>query len=185
MRLLKVASIALSLSVLLPGALGAHTDEYTTLEQKHLIHMSQRTVVAFKRADPNLARFFQNSAGYAVFPKVSKGGIGIGGAGGRGAMFNASGHPIGLTRLSQVTIGVQFGGQTFREIIFFENREAVDNFKYGGIKMSAEASAIVAAEGAAAHAAYRNGVAIFTLPIGGLMFEASIGGQSLRYKPLR
>jgi len=179
-----IACLALPLLSLLPGPAAAHTDEYTSLEQKHAIHISQRTIEEFRRADPNLAKFFKISAGYVVFPKVTKGGVGIGGAGGRGAVFRTDGHPIGLAKLSQVTLGVQLGGQTFREIIFFETREAMDNFKYGGIKMSAEASAIVAAEGSSTHAAYRNGVAIFTLPIGGLMFEASIGGQSLRFQPL-
>lgn len=179
-----VTCLAVTLFALMSEPAGAHTDEYTSLEQKHVIHMSQRATVAFKKADPALAKFFKNSAGYVVFPKVAKGGAGIGGAGGKGTFFRKDGHPVGLARLSQFTLGVQLGGQTFREIIFFENQAAIDSFKYGGLKMSADATAVLVAEGAGAHAAYRNGVAIFTLPIGGLMFEASIGGQSFRFEPL-
>lgn len=188
MKIAKTICLALPLALLVSEPVAAHTDKYTSLEQKHVIHMSQRAIVAFKKTDPQLARFFKDSAGYVVFPKVTKGAVGVGGAGGRGTLFqkkgNKNSHPEGLAHLSQVTIGVALGGQTFREIIFFETQADIDNFKYGGVKMSADASAVVAAEGAASHAAYRNGVAIFTLPIGGLMFEASIGGQSFRFEPL-
>ncbi|MFP3945220.1 MAG: hypothetical protein ACLFWF_15090, partial [Alphaproteobacteria bacterium] len=168
MKIVKILCLALPLALLVSEPAAAHTDEYTSMEQKHVIHMSKRAIVAFKKTDPKLARFFENSAGYAVFPKVTKGAVGIGGAGGRGTLFEKNHHPVGLAHLSQVTIGVALGGQTFREIIFFETKADMDNFKYGGVKMSADASAVAAAEGAASHAAYRNGVAIFTLPIGGL-----------------
>lgn len=189
-RLIALGLAAAAGILLAAGPAAAHQDKMTTLKNDRTIHMARRSIVAFRKADPTLARYFRQSAGFVVFPKVSKGAAGIGGAGGRGAVFLPGKkdhdhiHAVGIAKLSQFTVGVQLGGQTFREIIFFEDQRALDNFKYGGMKLAAAASAIVAADGAAASAAYENGVAIFTMPLGGLMFEASIGGQVMKFRPL-
>jgi lipid-binding SYLF domain-containing protein len=82
-----------------------------------------------------------------------------------------------------VTIGLQLGGQTYREIIFFKDKTALDSFKRGNYEVAAGASAIAIKEGASKTAAYDNGVAVFTMGTGGLMFEASIGGQKFSYEP--
>jgi lipid-binding SYLF domain-containing protein len=141
------------------------------------------SVRQFQQRDPTLDRFFQNSAGYAVFPEVGKGGAGIGGAHGDGIVYQ-NGQVIGHAELTQATIGLQLGGQTFSEIIFFQDRNALEQFKQGNTTLSANASAVAASDGAARSADYTEGVAVFVMPRTGLMFEASIGGQKFTYTPI-
>lgn len=139
-------------------------------------------IAEFKRADPGIEAFFQEAHGYAVFPEITKGAIGIGGASGDGTVFEG-GNTVGSSTMNQVTIGLQLGGQTYREVIFFKDKAALDNFKRGNFEVAAGASAIAAAKGASKAANYERGVAIFTLAQSGLMFEASIGGQEFTYEP--
>jgi lipid-binding SYLF domain-containing protein len=143
---------------------------------------TQQTIAAFKKEDLALETFFKKSYGYAVFPSVIKGAIGIGGAHGKGQVFRR-GKVIGRASLSQGSIGFQLGGQSYSEIVFFQNKAAFDRFKNGNLKFAAQASAIAVTSGAAANVAYENGVAVFTLGKKGLMFEASIGGQRFSFKP--
>jgi lipid-binding SYLF domain-containing protein len=140
------------------------------------------TIAEFKKRDPGINKFFAGSVGYAVFPTVGKGAIGIGGAHGTGELL-VGGKAIGKVTLSQVTVGLQFGGQTYSEIIFFDQKSSLDGFKHGDFAFAAEASAVALTSGASANAAYRNGVAVFTIAKGGLMYEASIGGQKFSFKP--
>jgi len=147
---------------------------------------SKETVVvieAFKKADPEMAGWFNAAAGYVVFYSVTKGAIGIGAAHGDGDVFD-KGKLIGTATLTQVTLGLQLGGQEFAEIIFFETKEALDQFTSGKFAMSAQMSAVAAAEGASSDAKYQQGVVVFTMAKGGLMFEASLGGQKFKFKPL-
>src|SRR5512138_3303776 len=140
-------------------------------------------IAKFKAKDPGMEKIFSDAVGYAVFPTVGKGGIGIGGARGKGWVYQ-SGRIVGKSTLTQVTIGLQFGGQAYSEIVFFQTRQALDNFKLGHLKLDAQASAIALTARASADLAYRNGVAIVTMAKGGLMYEASVGGQKFSYKPV-
>ncbi|MEX0775785.1 MAG: YSC84-related protein [Phycisphaeraceae bacterium] len=140
------------------------------------------TIETFKGKDPSMQKFFDTSHGYAVFPEVAKGGAGIGGAHGEGVVYQ-QGKVVGYTTLSQATLGVQLGGQTYREIIFFQNKHDLDTFKSGNYEFSAQASAVAAESGAASNADYSQGVAVFTMARAGLMFEASVGGQKFSYTP--
>ena len=142
------------------------------------------TIADFRAKDDKMHVFFDRAYGYAVFPTVGKGGIGIGGAYGRGRVLRL-GKPIGNTSLTQVTIGFQLGGQAYSEIIFFKDKEALDRFTQGNFELGAQASAVAVTAGAGANADYSNGVAIFTLAKGGLMYEASVGGQKFNYEPLK
>jgi lipid-binding SYLF domain-containing protein len=139
------------------------------------------TIARFKARDPGIERFFSNAHGYAVFPTVGKGAVGIGGAYGQGQVYQG-GRGIGSTELVQVTIGFQWGGQAYSELIFFENKAALERFKSGKLKFSAQASAVAVTAGASATADYENGVAVFTMTKGGLMYEASIGGQGFSFE---
>ncbi|MEZ5832588.1 MAG: hypothetical protein R3D05_15550 [Dongiaceae bacterium] len=143
---------------------------------------SRDTIAAFKKTDPGIDTFFKKAHGYAVFPEITKGAIGIGGAAGDGTVFE-KGAAIGSSSMTQVTIGLQLGGQTYSEVIFFKDAAALDNFKRGGYEVAAGASAVALKDGASKTADYNNGVAIFTMGTGGLMFEASIGGQKFSYEP--
>lgn len=143
----------------------------------------QEAIAAFQRADSGLTNFFATAKGYVVFPEITKGGLVFGGARGRGHVFEA-GQLIGGAEMTQVTVGAQIGGQVYSEVIFFETDAALADFKASKLKMSAQLSAVAAAEGVAKNAKYHEGVAIFTLPKQGLMGEASVGGQKFKFKPL-
>jgi len=130
---------------------------------------------------PKLKSFANDAYGYAVFPKVTKAGIGVGGAAGRGIVFKG-GNDVGTASLKQASIGLQLGGQQYSEVIFFENKAAYDNFTNGNLKFGAQASAVAITVGASIDAAYKDGVAVFTRVKGGLMYEASIGGQHFKYE---
>lgn len=147
-----------------------------------LHHDVLKAVSTFKSTDPSMQKFFDNSSAYAVFPTVTKGAMGVGAAHGDGEVIQ-HGAVIGSTSVSQVTVGAQLGGQQYSEIIFFENKDALDSFKEGHFTMAAQVSAVAAAEGASANARYSSGVAVFTVAKGGLMYEASIGGQKFSFHP--
>ena len=153
-------------------------------ENKDLHTEVKEAITILKKSDSSIKKWFNKSHGYAVFPRVGKGAIGIGGAHGDGQVFEKN-KLIGDTSLSQVTLGVQLGGQVYIEVIFFEDKAALDSFTAGDYKLSAQASAVAAAEGAAADAKYELGVAIFTLARGGLMYEASVGGQKFNFTPIK
>jgi len=144
--------------------------------------LAHDAIAEFKKADPGIQTFFDEAHGYAVFPEITKGAIGIGGAQGDGTVFE-EGSSVGSSTMTQVTIGLQLGGQTYREIIFFKDKAALDSFKSGNYEVAAGASAIALKEGASKTGDYDRGVAIFTMGTGGLMFEASIGGQKFSFEP--
>ena len=139
-------------------------------------------IANFKNRDPSMQVFFDKAYGYAIFPTVGKGGMGIGGAYGKGEVYE-KGRLVGYTSLTQVTIGFQLGGQAYSEIIFFKDKATLDHFKSGNFAFSAQASAVAATAGASADADYSNGVAVFTMAKGGLMYEASVGGQKFSFTP--
>ena len=153
-----------------------------TIDVTKDVKEAQETVAVFKKADPGLSRFFDNAVGYAVFPTVGKGAVGVGGAAGSGVVFE-KGKAIGKASLTQVTVGAQLGGQTYSEVIFFETEPALTDFKNGTFALAAQASAVAAAKDASANAKYEKGVAVFTTGKGGLMFEASVGGQKFAFEP--
>ena len=135
-----------------------------------------KTINSFKQKDLNLKVFFNKAYGYAVFPEVGKAGIGIGGAYGSGKVFKRD-KAVANVKLTQLTIGFQLGGQVYSEVIFFKDKSALDKFLSGNFELGAQASAVALTTGASADADYSNGVAIFTMAKGGLMYEASVGGQ--------
>jgi lipid-binding SYLF domain-containing protein len=159
------------------------------------------TIKVFQQAGES-GQFFANCYGYAVFPTIGKGGIGIGAAHGSGRVY-ASGQYVGDTKMTQVTIGLQLGGQAYSQIIFFEDKRALDEFTSGNFEFGAQATAVAITAGASAQAGtagtsagagtsksdstttgkYSKGMAVFTVAKGGLMYEASIGGQKFSYKP--
>jgi lipid-binding SYLF domain-containing protein len=137
----------------------------------------------FKERDPGMVKFFDNAYAYAIFPTVGKGGMGIGGAYGKGKVFE-KGNLIGTTSLKQVTVGFQLGGQSYSEVIFFKTKKKLDEFKNGNFEFGAQVSAVAVTAGVSKDAAYERGVAVFTLAKGGLMYEATVGGQKFTYKSI-
>ncbi len=143
---------------------------------------AEMAIKNLQSADSTLTNLFSNSAGYAVFPRVGKGGFILGAEHGTGIVYER-GKPIGEATLTEINVGPQVGGECFYEIIFFETAEALANFKAGHCEMSAKVSAVAAAEGAALNAKYREAVLVITMPRSGLMAQVAIGGQRFKYKP--
>jgi lipid-binding SYLF domain-containing protein len=148
----------------------------------------------------NVSELLAQSYGYAVLPTIGKGGMGIGGAGGSGCVF-AGGKHTGDVSMGQVTIGWQLGGQAYSQLILFKNADSYQDFTQGNFEFGADATAVALTYGASAAAttqgasasagdtkaagSWKRGMAIFTLAKGGLMYEASIGGQKYNFKPLK
>lgn len=152
--------------------------------RKHKIIEDSHTAKAeFLSKDPLMKGLFDKAAGYVIFPNVGKGGIGIGGAAGNGVVYER-GKMVGMAKLTQLSIGFQAGGQAYREIIFLESKKDVERFKDSRFEFSAQASAVAVTAGASANVKYTNGVMVFTMQKGGLMYEASIGGQKFKFNRL-
>jgi lipid-binding SYLF domain-containing protein len=164
---------------------------------------SRDTIALFKHAGQSAA-FFDKSYGYAVFPTVGKAGYVVGGAYGRGRVYS-QGDYIGTVAMTQVSVGLQAGAKGYSEIVFFEDKRALDEFTAGSFEFDAGASVVAITAGASASAgtagvsesasggkkdastagAYRKGVAVFTIVKGGLMYDASIAGQKFSYTARR
>ena len=142
-----------------------------------------KTIDALKKFKKirRLKPYFKEAVGYVVFPNVGKVGIGIGGARGSGEVFKDH-KVIGSATLTQLSVGFQLGAQAFSQIIFFQNKNDLNRFTEDNFEFDASASAAFVTEGANASADYSNGAAVFTFSKGGLMYEASIGGQKFSYK---
>jgi len=176
-----IASIGMMFAV-------AHADSYSD------------TVVLFKNANQS-ASFIKKSYGYAVFPTIGKAGLGVGGALGKGRVY-AHGRLIGDVTMSQLSVGLQAGGQSYSQMIFFENKDALDKFTSGNFEFGANVGAIAITASASGSAGttgttgsasgtkndatnageYHEGMVVFTIAKGGLMYEASVSGQKFSYK---
>jgi lipid-binding SYLF domain-containing protein len=131
--------------------------------------------------DPTLRDFVGAAAGYAVFPTVGKGAAGIGGAYGKGDVYQ-DGRVVGYCDMTQGTIGLQLGGQAYTEILVFESPIDLQRFKDGNFAFNAQTTAVALKSGAGANAQFVDGIAVFTMDESGLMFEASVGGQKFSYQ---
>ena len=162
------------------------------------------SVIKRFQASPVAQPFFKDAYGYAIFPSVGKGGVGIGGAYGAGQVYR-QGKVVGNSKLFKLSWGLQLGGQAFSQVIFLQDKRAFDEFTQGSFEFDATASAVAITAGAQAQAgttgttagasagpnsgtqlgaSYVKGYAVFTHVLGGLMYEAAIAGQKFSYKPL-
>lgn len=173
-----IAAILFSLSLFSASAFAFEPDTSDELQLS-----VAKAILDIKKADPGMDKFFDGAAGYTVFPKVGKGGIGIGGAYGKGLVI-VNDKAVGRTSLSQATVGFQLGGQVYSQFIFFEDDVALGHFQRGNWEMGAQASAVAVTLGASADANYDSGVAVFTHVGGGLMYEATISGQKFKYESM-
>lgn len=165
------------------GLAGCSTSPKTETGRISLEQRARATLTEAQGKDPSLRDFLSRSYGYVVFPDVGKGGLLVGGAYGRGLVFER-GVPVGYADLTQGTIGAQVGGQSFSQIICFETPQRLNDFKSGNFTFAANASAVAIRAGAAAATDFKDGTAVFTFSEAGLMLEASIGGQRFSYQTL-
>ena len=176
MNVLKMSVFSLLFTALLPATMVAQDDDHNKLQAD-----ANNARAEFIKSDGLMQNLFDKSYGYVIFPNVGKGAIGVGGAAGNGIVYE-QGNPVGRAKMKQVTVGFQFGGQAYREVIFFEYKEALEQFKGGNFELSVQASAVAVTKGASGNVKYRNGIMIFTQEKGGLMYEAAVGGQKFDYK---
>jgi lipid-binding SYLF domain-containing protein len=194
-RTFGLRSAILALSLLLPT--GCHSNESSTssaerdqrkmdkdqAKQQTLQREAEAAMADFRATDPGIDDFIRRAAGYAIFPSVGKGGFIVGGAHGKGLVYE-QGRMIGEADLTQASVGFLAGGQTFRELIVFGTPDALEKFRNGQMSLGADVGAVALKTGAAASAQFKNGVAVFTKPIGGAMFEASVAGQKFTFRPM-
>lgn len=175
---------------------------FLVLSPAHAEDAYRDTIDLFKRS-PVVQPFFKNAYGYAVFPTIGKGGVGVGAAHGQGRVYQG-GKVTGKTSMTQLTVGAQLGGQAISEIIFFQDKRAYSEFISGNFEFSAQASAVAITAGAQAQAGsegagasasgggtagmqaakYHKGMAVFTHAKGGLMYEVTVGGQKFSFEPI-
>lgn len=141
---------------------------------------AEKAKITLLETSPDLEGFFEESAGYVIFPNVGKGGFIIGGASGNGVVYE-NGDAVGMANLKKLNIGLQAGGQAIIEVIFFETDVDLQRFKTEKFQFAAETSAVALKSGIAFEAKYKDGVAVFALPKAGLMADASVGGQKFKY----
>lgn len=151
-------------------------------KDKKIIEQADQAVATLLEVNPDLREFFDKSAGCVVFPNVGKGGLIVGGASGKGVLYVYGKHK-GMASLKELSIGLQAGGEALMEVIFFETTEDVERFKKGKFEFDAGVTATAIKSGVSLDAKYTDGVAVFTHTKGGLMAEASVGGQKFTYKP--
>ena len=183
MKLLKSFPL-LTISFLLAGlimnsSLQAQKDE----KDDKIVADAHVAKADFIKADGLMQSLFDNAYGYVIFPNVGKGAIGIGGAAGNGAVFQ-KGTLVGMADMKQVSVGFQWGGQAYREVILFETEADLNRFKENKFEFAGQASAVAVTKGAAANVKYEHGVMIFSQTKAGLMYEASVGGQKFKFRHL-
>ena len=158
------------------------TGSVTKEERDTLFKEAQASRQEWNKVDPQFEAFAKKGYGWAFFPEITKGGFVVGGAHGRGVVYEKGQH-IGYADLTQMSVGFQAGYQDYSQLIVFENQPAMEKFKRNEIDFGANASAVVADKGAAMGAPFVDGVAVFVRPTGGAMAEASLGGQQIAYLP--
>jgi len=176
------AGLAVLLVLVASAGVGCATRPESVASRDLLSMQGEEAVSLFKLRDPTIQAYFDSSYGYAVLPKVTKGAVLLGGAYGRGEVF-VGGVRAGYCSMSQASLGFSFGGQYFREVIFFQDKAAFDRFTFEDFTLAAQVTAVALNSGSASRTDYQFGVAIFVVPDQGLMVDASVGGQKFQYEP--
>jgi lipid-binding SYLF domain-containing protein len=161
----------------------AHVMTKSTMRKPSIHEEVIGTLEHLEAEDPGLKQVLKKAYGYAIFPSVGKAALVLGGAYGRGEVYER-GKLIGYATIAQTTIGVQIGGDTFSEVIAFESKQSLDRFKNGRFAFAANASAVLIKAGAGGSANYEKGVKVFAYAEGGMLLEAAIGGQRFKFKPM-
>ncbi len=177
-----ITHVAVALALAAGLLISCSTAPSTREGQDQLLQQATTAMREMTKENPEVEALSKKGYGYALFPEITKGGLVFGGGYGRGVVYEQGRH-IGYADLTQGTFGLQAGGQTYSELIVFENKAALDRLKQGPLNFSADASAVILETGAATPARFVDGVAVIVRPITGAMAEASVGGQKLTYVP--
>ena len=175
----KAFFLMLTSSFLLSAAVKAQDSK-----EERIADDSKAAKTEFIKTDKLMQSLFDNAYGYVIFPNIGKAAAGVGGAAGNGIVYE-KGKEVGTAKMKQLTVGLQLGGQVYSEVIFFETADALKRFKEGSFEFSGQASAVAVKAGASTNVKYREGVLVFTQAKGGLMYEASVGGQKFSYDAIK
>jgi lipid-binding SYLF domain-containing protein len=175
---MKRESISLLITVLVVAFAGQALAADERAELTNDVNEAKATLI---KTDEGLKAILEKAKGYVIFPSVGKGGLGIGAAAGTGQLLE-KGKVVGEAKLRQATIGLQAGGQVYIEVICFEDQTSLDNFKKENFEFSAQVSAVAVTAGVSKKAKYEKGIMVLTMAKGGLMYEASVGGQKFKYQ---
>ena len=178
-----VVALGLSLSAL-PAGCGPSSSLPPEEQTKILKSDVAATMETFKGKYATHAGEFKKAYAYAVYPSVGKGGLVVGGFSGKGLVYEG-GSLVARSEIGGGTLGAQIGGQSFSEVLFFENKAAFEKFKRGETAFQAGGSATAGSASASAANNYKDGVMVFTFGGGGLMLEGVIGGQNFSFEPLK
>jgi lipid-binding SYLF domain-containing protein len=182
-KMLQSISLVAVLAVASVIPIACATAPESSADKRELQEEAEQAAARARQHDNGLAAVMDAAHAYAVFPKVGKGAAGVGGAYGKGVVFQDD-RVIGYCDVTQATVGAQLGGQTYTEIVCFESPQALQHFKDGELAFDAQATAVAIDAGTGANVDYRDGVAVFTTNEKGLMAEASVGGQKFSYEAL-
>ncbi len=169
--------------IIAAGALvgGCATVPKSASKRSELETQSEAKLEEMLTRDPSLQSLIDQSAGYVVFPEVKQGGAIVGGAGGRGVVYE-KGRMIGFAQLSQASVGAQLGGQKYAELVIVRDKPTLDKMRYGSFDVGGHASAVILRQGVAEETRFGdNGVAVIVAPIGGAMINVSVSGQRIKF----
>jgi lipid-binding SYLF domain-containing protein len=181
MKVFQLTLVSLVLAAMV--GCGDKPKEMTGSQKVQLDNEARAAIDQFRKADPGIEKFFSTAYAYAIFPDVKAGAMVVGGAHGEGAVFR-NGVLIGYADVSKADVGAQVGGQSYSQLVFFENAASFGEFTRGTMELDAKASAVAASHGASTAASYQRGVLVFSMTQSGLMVQAAIGGQKFRYTPI-
>lgn len=181
--------LSLVMVILMMGISGGWAQDRGDVEvvdrerREKVLRDAQEAKTVITKRHPQTSNLFETATGYAIFPNVGKGAYILGGAAGNGVVYENGVH-VGFAELRQVDIGLQLGGQAYRQVIFFETPQALNRFKQGSFEFGGNASVVILEEGAAESINFQDGIAVVTMPKAGAMLEISIGGQKFNYGPI-
>ena len=176
---MKINKIALGLMLFISTGLFAQTNK-----QKRVMDDAEKAKAKFMEKDAGMDAFFNDSDAYVIFPSIGKGGLIVGAAAGNGVVYE-NGSTIGMAKVKKLDVGLQAGGKSFSEIIFFKDAESFQSFKNGDFEFTGGVSVTMLKSGAAKEAQYRDGIAVFAMPKAGLMVDVSVGGQKFDFMPFK
>jgi lipid-binding SYLF domain-containing protein len=178
---LALAALVLPASASLLALTGCGSEPSSQVEVRQLVNDGNATIKDMEIADPPLADDLKKAVGYVVFPNVESGALFVKASSGNGEVFQG-GNYIGSAALSVGGVGASVGGESYSELIIFQTPQALSDFENNKLSFDANASAVVLQAGATTPTKYTNGVAVVKHVKGGLMLDASIGGQQLTFK---
>ncbi len=175
--------LLLVFTVLFSSNINAQDDFISDKNRETLVIDAKYALDELKKINTDVERLANDSFGYVIFPNVGKGAFIAGGAAGNGVVYQG-GEQIGWAKLRQVDVGLQIGGEAFREVIFFQTQQDLEEFKSGELEFTSGVSAVAITKGASRSVNFEDGMAVVTMPKGGAMLEVSVGGQKFSYRDM-